>query len=284
MINLRAAKTMAITAAAVAALFAAGWVARSPNTVAAEGRATDSPSAATKPAKPVPWPTATHTPTVTPPPSTAVQADMPPSPTPSSPAPQPGSGLSDTTPASSSTPAPPPVSFGPPPCAFGVCVPWVWYQATSVVNNNALLPVPAFGSSMDNNTAGPAMLTDMVQGTVQVAAQLAGTVGLSPSAQDIAGAIAQLTPQVSAQAQLQTTKTVEVTVPQGDKGVITFGVPAVLVKGYVHTRGVFGHVTSTPLEAWAPLYPTVFGFSAYVQPLVGNGPQSEVPVIPVPDF
>ena len=28
------------------------------------------------------------------------------------------------------------------------------------------------------------------------------------------------------------------------------------------------------MEAWAPLYPTVFGFNAYVQPLVGSGPKN----------
>jgi len=195
---------------------------------------------------------------------------------------QSGPGLGDPTPASSSTPAPPPSTITPPPCVLGLCVPWVWYQPTSVVSNNALLPIPAFGSSLDNNTPGSATLTDMVAGSVTVSAQLAGTIGLSPSAQDIAGAIAQLTPQVGVQAMVSMTKTVNITVPQGDQGVITFGVPAVLVKGYVHTRGVFGNVTSTPMEAWAPLYPTVFGFNAYVQPLVGSGPKSEVPVIPVP--
>lgn len=280
MTNLPIGKTMAMTAAAAAALFAAGCAVPSSTSVAVQSRATGSPYAVSKPAKPVSSSTATHTETVVPPPGTAIRAKVPRSPS----APRSGSGLSDTIPASSSTPAPPPTSFGPPPCAFGVCLPWVWYQATSVVNNNALLPIPAFGSSLDNNTPGSATLHDAAQGQIQVGAQLTGTVGANPSGGAIAGAIAQLAPQVSAQVQVQTTKTVDITVPHGDKGVITFGVPGVLVKGYVHTRDVFGHVTSTPVEAWAPLYPTVFGFNAYVQPLVGSGPQSEVPVIPVPDL
>jgi hypothetical protein len=119
----------------------------------------------------------------------------------------------------------------------------VWYKATSVVNNNALLPIPTFGSSLDNNVSGSSKL---------------------------------------ASATITETKTVEITVPHGDQGVIMFGVPAVEVKGYLYTRDVLGHVTRTPMEAWAPLYPAVFGFNAYVTPLAGKGTQSEVPVIPLP--
>ncbi len=195
---------------------------------------------------------------------------------------QPGSGLSDSFPASSSTPAPPPSTVGPPPCSFGLCLPWVWYQATSVVDNNALLPIPAFGVSLDNNTSDPAMLTDKVTGSVQVSAQLVGKFSVSPSSSGIAAGTAELDPSVGVQATVTAEKDVAITVPPGDQGVIEFGVPAVLVDGVIHTRGIFGKVTSTPAQALVPLYPTVFGFNADVQPLVGNGPPSEVPVIPLP--
>lgn len=194
---------------------------------------------------------------------------------------QPGSGLGDPTLGSSSTPAPPPGTIAPPPCFFGICLPWVWYQPTKVIDNNALLPIPAFGSALNNNTADPTTLQDEVSGSVTVSAQLAGKFGGDPSAEDIAGAIATLDPSVGVSATVSTDKTVEITVRLGDQGVIEFGVPAVLVKGFIHTRNVFGKVTSTPAEAWAPLYPTVFGFNAYVQPLAGKGPKSEVPVIPL---
>lgn len=194
----------------------------------------------------------------------------------------PGPSLSDPTPASSSTPAPPPGTVGPPPCFLGLCIPWVWYQATSVVNNNELLPVPAFGTSLDNNTSDPATLTDKVTGSVQVSAQLVGKFGVSPSASGIAAGTAELDPSVGVQATVTAEKDVAITVPPGDQGVIEFGVPAVLVNGYIYTRNIFGKVTSTPAQALVPLYPTVFGFNAYVQPLVGNGPPSEVPVIPLP--
>src|ERR1700722_13296359 len=183
---------------------------------------------------------------------------------------QPGPGLSDPFPASSSTPAPPPSTVKPPPCAFGLCVPWVWYQATRVVNNAALLPIPAFGVSLDNSTSDPAMLTDKVTGSIQVSAQLVGkfTVSMAPSASSIAGGAAELDAALGAQAKVAAEKDVEITVPPGDQGVIEFGVPAVLVDGIIHTRGILGKVTSTPAQALVPLYPTVFGFSAHVQPLV----------------
>lgn len=194
--------------------------------------------------------------------------------------PLPGLGLSDTTPASSSTPPDSPSSIEPPPCSDGYCVPWVWYQATKIINNNALIPIPAFGTSMDNNTPDPANLTDMVKGSVQVTAGLSGSIPIAPGA--VAGSIAALTPSVQGQATVETDKTVEIKVRPGYQGVILFGVPAVLVEGYVHTRDASGHVTSIPEEAWAPAYPVVFGFNAYVQKLHGVGPKSEIPVVPVP--
>ena len=157
----------------------------------------------------------------------------------------------------------------------------MWYQATSVVNN-MLMPIPGFGSSLDNNTGSPATLTDEASGSITVSAQLLGKFGLNPGAAPIAGAVAELDPQVGASATVTTNKTVAITVPTGDQGVIEFGVPAVEVNGFIHTRDVLGNVTSTPAQAVAPLYPTVFGFNAQVQPLVGNGPSSEVPVIPLP--
>lgn len=194
--------------------------------------------------------------------------------------PVPGLGLSDTTPASSSTPPDSPSSIEPPPCSDGYCVPWVWYQATKIINNNALIPIPAFGTSMDNNTPDAATLTDMVKGSVQVTAGVTGKI--APPAAAIAGAVAELDPSVQGQATVETDKTVAITVRPGYQGAILFGVPAVLVKGYIHTRDSSGHVTSIPEEAWAPAYPVVFGFNAYVQKLHGVGPKSEVPVVPIP--
>lgn len=288
MTNLRGGKALALTAAAAAAFFAAGCATPTSTTMAMESRATGSPPAV-KPAKPVSAPTARHTAAAAPPSrtaaaapptSTGVQAAVPQAP---APAPQSGPGLSDTTPASSTTPAPPPSTLQPPPCAFGACIPWVWYKATAVINNNALLPIPAFGASMDNNTPKSSTLTDTATGSITVGAQLGGKIGSGgPSAAGIASAIGEIDPQVSASVTVTTTKTVNIQVPHDYQGVITFGVPAVEVKGYVYTRDMFGHVTRIPMNAWAPVYPTIFGFNAYVTPLAGSGPKSEIPVIPIP--
>jgi hypothetical protein len=151
-----------------------------------------------------------------------------------------------------------------------------------VINNNALIPVPTFGESMDNNTPNTTTLTDTVTGTITVGAQLGGKIGGSPSVEGISAATASIDPQVSASVSITETKTVAVPVPAGDQGVIMFGVPAVEVAGEVLSRDVTGHITSTPMNAWVPLNPSVFGFNAYVTPLTGSGPKSELPVIPVP--
>lgn len=272
-----------MTAVAAAALFAAGCATPSSARMAMPLAATSSPPhTASTPAKPTPAPTVTKTVTEAPPASSPAQSGAPQAPATPAAVPPSGSGLSDAVPASSSTPAPPPSSFTPPPCEFGVCVPWVWYKATRVINNNAMLPIPTFGESMDNNTPNKTTLTDTVSGTVTVGAKLGGNLSANPSAMGIAAGTAGIMPEVSAQVSITETKTVAVPVPAGDQGVIMFGVPAVEVAGKVLSRSVTGKITSTPMNAWVPLNPSVFGFNAYVTPLTGSGPRSELPVIPVP--
>lgn len=272
-----------VAAVAATVLLAAGCAAPSAAPVAVVGGL---PPASSTPAQPGAAPAVSPTAAA---PSPAVPAQSVPAPAPALPAApaassQPASALSDAVPASSSVPAPPESAWQPPACdkVLGLCLPWVWYKATSVINNNALLAAPTFGSSLDNNTHNTAMLHDTVTGTVTISAQLAGQLSANPSFAGISGGTVGIDPQVSASVTITETKTVDISVPAGDQGVILFGVPAVEVAGDVFTRSVTGKITTIPMDAWVPLNPSVFGFSAYVTPLAGPAQKHEIPVIPIP--